>query len=137
MILWLTGNSGSGKTTIAKSIISKYPSWKMLDGDIIRNYISKDLGFSKKDRIENSVRIAKFAKILQNRNYNIVIASIAPYYHGRHLVNQIIDCTWIYIEGGKNGLLYPYEIPECIKFKSIHQIEDIIIKEKMHVTGSK
>jgi adenylylsulfate kinase-like enzyme len=126
MIIWLTGNSGSGKTTVAYTIKNIFFNWIVLDGDEMRHSISRDLGLSKNDRIKNNIIIARLANILHKQGFNIIISSIAPFQCGRELVNKIINCIWIYIEGGKTGYKYPYEIPDCIRFNSIQQLQDII-----------
>jgi adenylyl-sulfate kinase len=89
-VYWLTGLSGSGKTTIANEL-SKYLNKPfILDGDIFRYGLSKDLGFSKKDRIENHRRVAEIAKILSDLGYNVIVSFISPYEINRKLAKEII-----------------------------------------------
>ena len=122
MIIWLTGNTESGKTSISKQIQKLYDNCIILDGDDMRQSISRGLTLSKRDRIENNIRIAHLAKTLHNQKFNIVIASIAPFQEGRDKVDKIIDVKWIYIEGGKIGIEYPYEIGNYQKFESIEKL---------------
>lgn len=69
MVLWYTGLSGSGKSTIANAVdrmlYEKGCHTYLLDGDNIRHGLSKDLGFDEPDRVENIRRIAEVAKLLQ------------------------------------------------------------------------
>jgi len=122
MILWLTGNSGSGKTTLANKIKDTFYNWINLDGDDIRDSISIDLSLSKNDRIENNIRVALLSKSLHEQGTNIVISSIAPYQSGRDLVDKIIDVKWIYLDGGKDGVEYPYEVGNYDRFVDIESL---------------
>ena len=106
MITWITGNSGSGKTTLARKII-KADGGILLDGDGMRT--CWDLGFSKEDRIENNLRIARIAKVLDGQGFNIVVSTICPYRELRSGVKEITNCRFIYLDGGKTGEKYPYE----------------------------
>lgn len=106
MITWITGNSGSGKTTLAKKIV-KSDGGIILDGDSMRTVWT--LGFSKEDRWENNLRIARIAKILDEQGFNVVVATICPYKDLREEVKKITRCRFIYLEGGLSGQEYPYE----------------------------
>ena len=79
MIIWIIGKSGSGKTYFAellkKSLEKKYKRIIHIDGDEVRDTISKDLGYSRSDRKKNSLRIQGLCKLLENQN-NLVICSI-------------------------------------------------------------
>ncbi|QHG20306.1 adenylyl-sulfate kinase [Nostoc sp. ATCC 53789] len=82
-ILWLTGLSGAGKTTIAHNLDQKlqtrsYPT-EILDGDIVRIYLSQGLGFSKQDRDINVRRIGFVANLLSRNGIIAIIAAISPY----------------------------------------------------------
>lgn len=106
MITWVTGNSGSGKTTLAKKIIAS-DGGILLDGDGMRTCWS--LGLSKEDRVENNMRIAKIAKVLDGQGFNVVVATICPYRELREQVKRITKCRFIYLEGGIESEDYPYE----------------------------
>lgn len=108
-VVWVHGQSESGKTTLAKAIQRLSFRTIVLDGDEMRWSISPDLGFSREDRIENNLRIARLTKILMAQGFNIVISTICPYRDLRKEVQRITRCRFIYLEGGKEGKDYPYE----------------------------
>jgi len=96
--IWLTGLSGSGKTTIAKALIEKLEKGlyqvDYLDGDIVRKSFCSDLGFSKEDRDENIKRVSYVAQHVSK--YALVVCSfISPY---RETRAKIRDITNNYIE---------------------------------------
>ncbi len=103
-IEWISGQSKSGKSTLARKMRTKEI---ILDGDVIRATINKDLGFSREDRWENNLRIARLAKELDKQGFDVIVATIAPYKELREEIKQITGCKFIYLEGGiKRG---PYE----------------------------
>ncbi len=106
MITWITGNSGAGKTTLAKKVIAS-DGGILLDGDSMRTCWK--LGFSKEDRIENNLRIARIAKVLSLQGFNVVVSTICPYRDLRQQVKDITQCRFVYLEGGRSGDDYPYE----------------------------
>ena len=85
--IWLTGLSGSGKTSIAKALQIKLADLGTtsvhIDGDEVRELISADLKFSKEDRIENARRIAHIAKLIYKNNVTSIISTISPYKESR------------------------------------------------------
>ena len=93
-VIWVTGLSGSGKSTICNSLEKLLNSKKIntftLDGDNVRNGLNKDLSFSNEDRSENIRRVAEVSKILMNAG-NVVLASfITPFQKDRDLEKDII-----------------------------------------------
>ena len=97
MIIWLTGNSGSGKTTLAAEIAPKINAI-ILDGDQMRHTISIGLGFSKEDREEHNLRIARLANALDQQLLNVVVSVIAPFPDAREKITEIIpNVKWIYV----------------------------------------
>ncbi len=97
--LWLTGLSGSGKTTIAKCFKESFPEFILLDGDILRKGLNSDLGFSEKDRRENLRRLIELCKLFNNNNINVITAFISPYELDRvKAKNEIKNCYIIYIK---------------------------------------
>lgn len=109
-IIWLTGNVGSGKTSLAY-LLKERLNAVVLDGDELRASISTDLGFSKKDRDVHNMRTARLAKVLNRQNFNVVVSVIAPFRSTRQKITTMIDPYWIYIKGGELGKSMPYEIP--------------------------
>ena len=82
-VIWFTGLSGSGKTTIAHEVESKLldagVGVEILDGDVVRENLSKGLGFSEEDRNTNIRRIAFVAHLLQRNGTFVITAAISPY----------------------------------------------------------
>ena len=82
-VIWFTGLSGSGKTTIAHEVEAKLleagAPVEILDGDVVRENLSKGLGFSKEDRDINIRRIAFVAHLLQRNGVFVITAAISPY----------------------------------------------------------
>jgi adenylylsulfate kinase len=82
-VIWFTGLSGSGKTTIAHLVEEKLleagAPVEILDGDVVRENLSKGLGFSKEDRDTNIRRIAFVAHLLQRNGVFVITAAISPY----------------------------------------------------------
>jgi bifunctional enzyme CysN/CysC len=92
--IWLTGLSGSGKTTIAveleKRLIETGHACFVLDGDNIRHGLNRDLGFSPNDRKENIRRVAEVAKLFNDAGLFVVTAFISPYREDRGAAREII-----------------------------------------------
>lgn len=113
-ILWFTGNSGAGKSTIAEKIAKNSDSI-VLHGDSMRKSISCDLGLSRAGRIENNWRIARLANELDNAGHSVIVAVICPYQSLRDEISSAFDVDFIYVPGGKEpSKEYPYETPEAI-----------------------
>src|ERR1041384_7476456 len=83
VVVWFTGLSGSGKSTVAREVelalVENGKNAFVLDGDNIRHGLNKDLGFSPKDRTENIRRIGEVAKLLAQSNVITLTAFISPY----------------------------------------------------------
>ena len=81
--VWFTGFSGAGKSTIANALAEKLTkegySFETLDGDEVRENLTKDLGFSKKDRDTNIRRIGFVAKLLARNGVIVLVPVISPY----------------------------------------------------------
>ena len=94
VLIWFTGLSGSGKTTISnfleKLLFDKGYSTFSLDGDNIRNGLSKDLTFSEKDRYENIRRIAEVSKLFLDSGIIVLASFISPLKNQRDLVKTIV-----------------------------------------------
>ena len=87
-VLWFTGLSASGKTTLAKSVERELiergiRNVQRLDGDVVRQDLTRDLGFSKQDRDENIRRITFVAELLSNNGVATMCSFISPYRNAR------------------------------------------------------
>jgi adenylylsulfate kinase len=95
LILWLTGLSSSGKTTIAKGVEAelkaRYCLVELLDGDAVRTNLSKGLGYNREDRDTNIRRIGFVASLLARNGVVAVVAAISPYRDAREEVRQMAD----------------------------------------------
>jgi bifunctional enzyme CysN/CysC len=82
-VIWLTGLSGSGKSTIANALEKRLFAMGMhsyvLDGDNVRLGLNKDLGFSREDRAENVRRVAEMARTLYNAGLITIVALVSPF----------------------------------------------------------
>jgi adenylylsulfate kinase len=94
MVLWMTGLSGAGKSTIAYALEKKLQNegvlCEVLDGDTLRAGLNADLGFSATDRLENIRRTAELAKILCLNNFVVICSLITPTDEIRELARKII-----------------------------------------------
>src|SRR5213593_3893323 len=92
--LWFTGLSGSGKTTITnllvKELRARGSKLEVLDGDIVRENLSKGLGFSKEDRDINIRRIGFVAELLARNGVKVITAAISPYRSVRDEVRGLV-----------------------------------------------
>jgi adenylylsulfate kinase len=93
-VLWMTGLSGAGKSTIAYALEKKLQQenvlCEVLDGDMLRNGINAGLGFTESDRKENIRRAAEIAKILCENNFVVICSLITPVNELRKLAADII-----------------------------------------------
>lgn len=93
-VIWLTGLSGSGKSTIANELAKQLNSLGklcyILDGDNIRLGLNKDLGFSDNDRKENIRRIAEVSKLMSDAGVITITAFISPFIKERELAKEIV-----------------------------------------------
>ncbi len=140
-VIWLTGLSSSGKSTIAteleRELFNQGRSVYVLDGDNIRHGLGSNLGFSPKDRTENIRRVGEVAKLFADAGVICITAFISPYRADRELVRKILppgrfvevfvnaplavceqrDPKGLYAKARKNeikeftGISAPYEVP--------------------------
>ena len=94
LTVWFTGLSGAGKTTICKAVATELLAHglqvEVIDGDIIRNHLCKDLGFSKEDRDENIRRIAFVSQLLTRNGAVVLVSAISPYRASRDQARKTI-----------------------------------------------
>ena len=94
--LWLTGLPRSGKSTVAGLVAGRLRSLgidnvELLDGDIVREGLCRDLGFSREDRTENIRRISFVSKLLTRNGVAVIVAAISPYREDRELAREEIQ----------------------------------------------
>lgn len=93
-VIWLTGLSGSGKSTVAREVelalVENGHNAYVLDGDNIRHGLNKNLGFSPEDRKENIRRIGEVAKLFCEANVITLTAFISPYREDRDLARSLV-----------------------------------------------
>lgn len=114
MIIWLTGNSGAGKTTKARELRKKLKGIVViLDGDEMRDSINRDLTLSNADRRKNNLRIARLAKVLEGQGFVVIVAVICPWEDTRKEVKEITGCEFHYLPyvGDDSRPGYPYQRP--------------------------
>jgi adenylylsulfate kinase len=109
-LVWFTGLSGSGKSTLAQAVLGRLIAQghraEILDGDTIRTHLSKGLGFSREDRLENIRRIAFVGNLLARNGVIVLAPVIAPYSSIREEVRR---SSHLYLEVYVNA---PLEICE-------------------------
>lgn len=94
-VIWFTGLSGSGKSTIANALAARLYELGVknyvLDGDNIRHGLNRDLGFSDADRTENIRRIGEVAKLFVDSGQVVLTAFISPFQSDRNLVRELLE----------------------------------------------
>lgn len=93
-MVWLTGLSGAGKSTITEALAPKLRAAgqkvEVLDGDVVRTHLSKGLGFSREDRDLNVARIAFVAHLLARNGVAVIVAAVSPYRRAREDARALI-----------------------------------------------
>lgn len=101
IVVWFTGLSGSGKTTIAyeleKLLLKRKFLSCVIDGDAVRANLNNDLGFSNKDRIENIRRVAEISKILLESSIITICSFVSPTKNIRNVAKKILKKNFIEI----------------------------------------
>ena len=96
-VVWLTGLSGAGKSTIAQAVLDALRQHGVacygLDGDVLRQGLNKDLGFNEADRLENNRRTAHVATLMAQAGLVCVVAVISPLAAHRTLARQCVQAT--------------------------------------------
>ena len=120
-VLWFTGLSGSGKSTIAneveKSLNLMNRHTFLLDGDNVRHGLNKDLGFTEADRIENIRRVGEVAKLMADAGLIVLTAFISPFRAEREMVRAMLpECEFIEI-----FVDTPLEVAEARDVKGLYK----------------
>ena len=99
-ILWFTGLSGSGKSTIANIVEARLAGrgahTYMLDGDNIRHGLNRDLGFTDADRVENIRRVAEVAKLFADAGLIVLVSFISPFRAERQMARELVEAGQFY-----------------------------------------
>lgn len=103
-VIWFTGLSGSGKSTIAnaleQALHAEGKRTYVLDGDNVRQGLNRDLGFSDTDRVENIRRVAEVARLMMDAGLIVIAAFISPFRREREMARHVIgeaDFTEVYM----------------------------------------
>lgn len=100
-VIWLTGISGSGKTTIGTRLVEYFKQSNkkvvFLDGDQVRTFFEGDLGYTKEDRVLNVKRIAFAAHLLAENGVHVIVSNIAPYFEVRDFIRTKLGDKYIQI----------------------------------------
>jgi len=100
--LWFTGLSGSGKSTLSNMVAGRLRGMgrkvEVLDGDVVRTHLCRDLGFTREDREENIRRIGFVSELLSRNGVVAIVAAISPYRACREEVrNRVVNFVEIYM----------------------------------------
>lgn len=94
-VLWMTGLSGAGKSTVADRVEQKLHAQGrrtyLLDGDNVRLGINKDLGFTERDRVENIRRVAEIAKLMADAGLIVIVSFISPFRSERSMARDLME----------------------------------------------
>ncbi|MCP8896341.1 sulfate adenylyltransferase subunit CysN [Shinella daejeonensis] len=112
-VLWFTGFSGSGKSTIAngveKLLHARGRHTYMLDGDNVRHGLNRDLGFTQEDRVENIRRVAEVARLMVDAGLIVLVSFISPFRSERRLAREMLE------DGEFFEIFVDTPIEECAK----------------------
>ena len=95
MVLWFTGLSGAGKTTVAdrleKKLHAKGTHTYLIDGDNVRHGLNRDLGFTQGDRVENVRRVAELARLMVDAGLVVLVTLISPFRAEREMARELLE----------------------------------------------
>jgi len=102
-VIWMTGLSGAGKTTIALELLRQLDGRALrlerLDGDVVRESLTKDLGFSAEDRAKNIERVTFVAKLLSRNGVGCICSFISPYQAVRdHVRSETTNFLEVFVD---------------------------------------
>src|SRR5690606_1525976 len=93
-ILWFTGLSGAGKSTVANLVEKRLHAMGRhnytLDGDNVRHGLNKDLGFTDADRVENIRRVAEVSKLMMDAGLIVLVSFISPFRSERRMARELM-----------------------------------------------
>ena len=98
VVIWLTGLSGAGKTTLALALQECWPALEILDGDVLRRELGSELGFSAADRNTHVRRVAFVAELLARNGVDVVVSVIAPYREVRSEVVERLGALEVFVD---------------------------------------
>ncbi|MBL4933461.1 adenylyl-sulfate kinase [Clostridium paridis] len=147
-LIWFTGLSGSGKSTVASALEKKLHDLEKLtytlDGDNVRHGLNKDLGFSNEDRIENIRRIGEISKLFVDAGIITLATFVSPFNEDRERVRELIgkDFIEVYIEcpleicekRDPKGLYKKARAGEIKDFTGIDSVYEIPVKPEITVS---
>lgn len=112
-VIWLTGLSGAGKSTIANALETQLHAQGhhtyILDGDNLRHGLNRDLGFSDEDRVENIRRVAEVAKLMADAGLIVIVSFISPFRDDRAMARKLMA------EGEFVEVFIDTPLQECIR----------------------
>lgn len=148
VLLWYTGLSGSGKSTIANAVEEKLSQLGchsyLLDGDNVRHGLNKDLGFTDDERIENIRRISEVAKLFVDAGLIVSTAFISPFQQDRDMARELLDSgefIEVYIDTplaicesrDPKGLYKKARAGEIVNFTGIDSTYEAPVSADLHV----
>ena len=117
-VVWLTGISSAGKTTIARKVETRLRALGrhtlLLDGDDMRLGLNRDLGFSDADRMESTRRVAEVAKLMHAADVTVVVALISPFRSARKMARSLFPAGAFF----EIHVDTPIEIADCLLYTS-------------------
>ena len=120
-VVWFTGLSGSGKSTIANIVENKLHDMGLhtclLDGDNLRHGLNKDFGFTERDRVENIRRVAEVARLMADAGLIVLVAFISPFRAGRRMARELLQAN----EFCEVFLDTPLEVAESRDTKGLYE----------------
>lgn len=132
-VIWLTGLSGAGKSTIANAIETQLHAagrhTYILDGDNVRHGLNRDLSFSDDDRVENIRRVAEVAKLMADAGLIVIVSFISPFRADRDLARELME---------KNEFLEVFidtPLQECIRRDPKGLYRKALAGDIKHFTG--
>ena len=135
IVIWFTGLSGSGKTTVARRIeeILRQKGYRveLLDGDEVRKWLSPEAGFTREDRTRHLIRVANVARLLARNGVIVLCSFVSPYIEVREKIREIVERENIpFIE-----VYVKCSLEECIRRDPKGLYKKALRGEIKHMTG--